>query len=453
MPGPLKVNSTNAHGTQDVLRIVAASSPREVRLMQTPCGDPSKGEVLWVVKKEETEERSAQIKGTKKWLSRIPGLADLCRKVRSAEVFEPLRKAAPQDFSFVPPTWVMPKDMDSVPEKGMLIMKPDDGSQGDGIYLLNGKQDLLRKMRACGVSADGCVVQKYLGKPALLEGKKFDFRIYVVVFCDEKGEWEAALCREGLARVCTDKYEAPTSRNMHRCTAHLTNYSLNVKSGDYKLADDGATGSKRLLTIALRQIAQENPDWPVLDTLMDISALTVAALHREWLASVETPSHPSFHVLGLDVLLDAKGGGHLLEVNCNPSMVVTTPWPVGQVPDELMQGAKTCRCMSHHRPHIHIESRVDLAAKTAVIGDSLRAIRRMRRGGVMLPSDVAEDFDSGSLIPLPLDDADERVERTGTAPAPPAPLPGRRGVPKPRVPLSIRQTPVVSRAATAVRAR
>eukprot|EP00756_Hemistasia_phaeocysticola_P036332 Hpha_TRINITY_DN16636_c3_g7::TRINITY_DN16636_c3_g7_i1::g.182099::m.182099/K16604/TTLL11; tubulin polyglutamylase TTLL11 len=443
--GPLKVNSTNAHGTHDVLRVVAAASPREAKLIQTPCGDPSKGELLWVVTRDETEQRSAQIQGTNRWLSRIPGLADLCRKVPTAEALEPLRKAAPDDFSFVPPTWILPRDLDRVPDKGMLILKPDDGSQGDGIYLLDGKKDLLRKIRACGVSPDGSVVQRYISKPALLEGKKFDFRIYVTVFCDEKGGWEAALCREGLARVCADKYEAPTGRNLHRCTAHLTNYSLNVKSADYKLSDDGETGSKRLLSMAVRQINVDKPDWPVFDTLMDISALTVAALRREWLASAQPPSHPSFHVLGLDVLLDAKGGAHLLEINCNPSMVVTTPWPVAAVPPEAMQGAKTCRCMSHHHPHVHIESRVDLAAKTSVIGDTLRAIRKMKRGGATLPSALGDEFDSRSLLPLELGDAEQRVDRTGTEPASQPPVSR-----KPRVPITSRPTPRAVRAVPAV---
>lgn len=48
------------------------------------------------------------------------------------------------------------------------------------------------------------MVQRYLDKPLLLEGIKFDLRIYVVVVGLEN--MTAYICDEGLARFCTVSY-------------------------------------------------------------------------------------------------------------------------------------------------------------------------------------------------------------------------------------------------------
>ena len=46
------------------------------------------------------------------------------------------------------------------------------------------------------------------------------------------------LCREGLARFCTEPYVPPNASNMKHSFMHLTNYSLNKRSSNY--VHDGA---------------------------------------------------------------------------------------------------------------------------------------------------------------------------------------------------------------------
>jgi len=74
------------------------------------------------------------------------------------------------------------------------------------------------------------VVQRYIDNPLLVNGFKFDLRIYVVVTGINEGEMHAFIADEGLARFCTSKYQKPTRDNFKKVFMHLTNYSLNKMS-------------------------------------------------------------------------------------------------------------------------------------------------------------------------------------------------------------------------------
>lgn len=56
------------------------------------------------------------------------------------------------------------------------------------------------------------IVQEYLDKPFLLEGYKFDLRIYILVTtCDPL---RIFLYNDGLVRMGTEKYHAPNEANL-----------------------------------------------------------------------------------------------------------------------------------------------------------------------------------------------------------------------------------------------
>lgn len=74
-------------------------------------------------------------------------------------------------------------------------------------------------------------MQRYVKNPLLVEGKKFDLRLYVLVKSFDP--IEAYLANEGLARLCTDNYRMPTKENMKNMFMHLTNFSLNKNSENF----------------------------------------------------------------------------------------------------------------------------------------------------------------------------------------------------------------------------
>jgi len=92
----------------------------------------------------------------------------------------------------------------------MFIAKPDSSSQGRGIFLF--KNPLTSVLPVpINERTNDMIVQKYLSKPFLLDGTKFDFRVYVLVTsCDPL---RVFVHREGLARFATCKYEPPGDDN------------------------------------------------------------------------------------------------------------------------------------------------------------------------------------------------------------------------------------------------
>ena len=101
-------------------------------------------------------------------------------------------------------------------------------------------------LRACAE------LQHYVDPPMLIDGFKFDLRLYVFVLSVDP--LKIYLYDDGLARLCTTEYQAPTAKNLHKTKMHLTNFSLNKKSKKFV---KGSMGSKRSLGAAFDYLAEE----------------------------------------------------------------------------------------------------------------------------------------------------------------------------------------------------
>ena len=102
-------------------------------------------------------------------------------------------------------------------------MKPSGGSQGKGIFITNHTEDIPTKTIY--------VVSQYIARPLLIDGFKFDLRIYVAV--TSISPLRIYMYNEGLTRLCTEKYIIPNEKNCSRYQ-HLTNYSVNKYSSNFK---------------------------------------------------------------------------------------------------------------------------------------------------------------------------------------------------------------------------
>jgi tubulin polyglutamylase TTLL6/13 len=102
-------------------------------------------------------------------------------------------------------------------------VKPEALCQGKGIYLVNDANQ---------VSTDEhLVAQKYISDPFLLDGLKFDLRIYVLLY--GVNPLRIFMYQEGLVRLATEKYEKPQDDNLKNLYMHLTNYAINKHSSKF----------------------------------------------------------------------------------------------------------------------------------------------------------------------------------------------------------------------------
>ena len=135
-----------------------------------------------------------------------------------------MRSLFPTEFDFYPQTWTLPaqyeafkQHVDEPADKhrtNTFIVKPSGGSQGTGIYLIRTLDQLT--------SHHNAVVQEYIDQPLLLDGLKFDLRLYVLVLSVQP--LTAYLFKQGMARFATNRYKKPTDANLSDVFMHLTNY-------------------------------------------------------------------------------------------------------------------------------------------------------------------------------------------------------------------------------------
>lgn len=76
----------------------------------------------------------------------------------------------------------------------------------------------------------GIVISKYVSKPHLINGFKYDLRLYVLVTSYDP--LVIYKFEDGLARFATAKYSLKP-KDLKKRFIHLTNYSINKKADNY----------------------------------------------------------------------------------------------------------------------------------------------------------------------------------------------------------------------------
>ena len=266
-------------------------------------------------------------------INHFPGMVNIYRKSHLARAMIRMQKVSPAEYDFFPRTWILPYEAGDVAKyldggkDRCVIIKPSGGAQGKGIYLT---------MSSKGVKPDeDAVAQVYISRPLLIDGLKFDLRIYVLVTSVDP--LRILIYREGLVRLCTTPYRSPDPSNVACTYMHLTNYSVNKHNPIFQqpaFAENGpgrATeeqSSKRSLGWLWNWLGNKGMDsegvWRdisdiIVKTLISIQA-TLAQSYRS--CKVDSSAHSPFtcfEVLGFDIMITDNLKPCLVEVNHMPS--------------------------------------------------------------------------------------------------------------------------------------
>ncbi|XP_032089140.1 tubulin polyglutamylase TTLL11 [Thamnophis elegans] len=359
------VDSSKARTSLEALKL----SLRALRWKEFPFGRRLPCDIYWhAVSFHDNVIYSGQV-------NKFPGMTEMARKANLSRAMRTMQELFPEEYNFYPRSWILPEEFvifvtevnlmkENNPRwKPTFIVKPDGGCQGDGIYLVKEPAEI----RLMGnLQSRPAVVQEYMAKPFLIDKLKFDIRLYVLL--KSLDPLEVHVAKDGLCRFCTEPYQEPALNNLHQVYMHLTNYSLNIHSGNFVHSDSGNTGSKRTFSSILAKLAYSGVNIrKVWSDIISLVIKTVIAIVPELKVFHQSdipagkPGPSCFQILGFDILLMKNLKPILLEVNANPSMKI-------EHEQEVSPGITQ-----------YIPSPVDEEVKVAVIRDTLRLVDPHRK--------------------------------------------------------------------------
>eukprot|EP00448_Togula_jolla_P014167 CAMPEP_0170584158 /NCGR_PEP_ID=MMETSP0224-20130122/8539_1 /TAXON_ID=285029 /ORGANISM="Togula jolla, Strain CCCM 725" /LENGTH=864 /DNA_ID=CAMNT_0010907573 /DNA_START=103 /DNA_END=2693 /DNA_ORIENTATION=- len=263
-------------------------------------------------------------------MNHFVGMSAITRKNNLGRNLLRMRKQFPKEYRFFPDTWILPTDLSDFrlqfngARNKTFIVKPDNGCQGKGIFL-------IRDVEKVPVDfSTTYVAQRYLHRPFLLDGYKFDLRLYVLVIgCDPL---RIFLHQRGLVRMASEPYLEPNGKNLAQPMVHLTNYAINKLNPNYEQntnPEDAQDGHKRSWEAVQEHLRLEGHDIDALKAdIEDLIIKTLLAVQPN-LSHFYHSCQPDdaenamcFEILGFDIILDQRLQPWLLEVNHAPSFSV-----------------------------------------------------------------------------------------------------------------------------------
>ena len=152
-------------------------------------------------------------------VNHFPRSYELTRKDRLYQNIERLQHSkGSKHFNFVPKTFMIPAEYSEFAAthhrmRGAWIVKPVASSRGRGIFIVSHPSQVPLD--------EPMVVAKYIDNPLLVNGHKWDLRLYVAVTSYDP--LIIYLYEEGLVRFATVRYDS-SGKNLWNPCMHLCNY-------------------------------------------------------------------------------------------------------------------------------------------------------------------------------------------------------------------------------------
>ena len=160
------------------------------------------------------------------------------------------------------------------------------------------------------------IIQKYIEKPLLYFGRKFDIRIWVLLTHDLK----VYVFKEGHLKCCSVKYDL----SINDTYSHLTNYSFqkyNDNFGKYELGNEVSYDDlqNNIDIFYNRKINFKRETLPKIYNIIKLCFQSVKSkintMNRNY----------TFEIFGFDFMIDCNFEPFLIEINTNPGLEESSP--------------------------------------------------------------------------------------------------------------------------------
>lgn len=269
-------------------------------------------------------------------INHFPNSYNLGRKDAMYKNIHDLEEEFPDEFDFCPHTYIFPQDADAFeqarndpnydPETDLKlwIFKPSASSCGKGIRIITKDSEIP-------ASKKGFVISDYIANPHLIEGLKYDLRVYVLVTSYDP--LTIYMYDDGLARFATQKYSLDEEHFDNRFV-HLTNYSLQKKSEAYQQNKSRSSNNLRASKWSLKTLQKvfedHNKDFKSVKMRMkDLIIKTIISVEPPIMEAVdEYCKHPKicYELYGFDIMIDSNLKPWIIEVNISPSFSSSSPF-------------------------------------------------------------------------------------------------------------------------------
>ncbi|KAF4757178.1 Serine/threonine-protein kinase RIO2 [Perkinsus olseni] len=178
------------------------------------------------------------------------------------------------------------------------------------------------------------VLQKYIDRPMLINRRKFDIRMWLVL----TPTLHAYCYREGYVRTASVQYDPSRKNGEGDKMMHLCNNAIQKRGDNYGQYEDG----NQMSFDDLQAYADENAGGPSCPPRLDVHGEMRSAMYRAMAISLHatlrqfrSPNSNSFQIFGYDFMIDEDGGVWLIEVNSNPCLEESSTILEKYVPEML----------------------------------------------------------------------------------------------------------------------
>ncbi|KRX02454.1 hypothetical protein PPERSA_10071 [Pseudocohnilembus persalinus] len=179
------------------------------------------------------------------------------------------------------------------------------------------QEDIKKFLNNPSIKKSSFVVQKYIENPLLIDGRKFDIRIWVLV----TQNMDVYFFKEGYIRTSCEEFDIYSENYF----VHLTNNAVQRYSNNYGQYENGNLITFQNFDKMMKELGYENCDFMgrIYQQMQDYSYLCMQSVRKK--INPEEKEN-CFQIFGFDYIIDDDFNLWLIEINNNPCLEETSPY-------------------------------------------------------------------------------------------------------------------------------